>query len=342
MTAVAPPADTAPEPVRLPAAQAHPVLTLIVRRVGLGLITLFVVSVVIFAATEALPGNAAQAILGHSAAPAQLRALEVQLHLNRSIFSQYGSWIGGVLTGNLGHSLANSEPVGTVVGPALVNSAILVVLAGLIGSLLGVGLGVLAALGKDSLFDKVTSVIALAITSLPEFVVAIALIILFATVVVHALPAVSLLSGGGYAWSYPSQLVLPVVTLAVVIFPYIMRMTRAATVEALASDYVEMAHLKGLSTRRILLRHAVPNAIPPVVQVLGLSLLYLAGGIVVVEYVYAFPGIGSSLISAVSNRDVPVIQFIVLVLGAFYVLVNIVTDVVALLASPRRRRPRFS
>lgn len=342
MTVSSPPAASAASLGQRAASRGHPILALIARRVGLGVITLFVVSVVIFAATEALPGNAAQAILGHSATPAQLHALEAQLHLNRSLFSQYGAWIGGVLSGNLGTSLANGRPVGSVVGPALVNSAILVALAGIVGSVVGVVLGALAALRKDSLLDRVTSVIALAVASLPEFVIAIAMVILFATVVLHALPAVSLLSAGAYAWSYPSQLVLPVATLAVVIVPYIMRMTRAATIEALASDYVEMAHLKGLPTRRVLLVHALPNAIPPVVQVLGLSFLYLAGGIVVVEYVYAFPGIGSSLISAVSNRDVPVIQLIVLILGGFYVLVNIASDVAALLASPRRRRPRSS
>ena len=342
MTASSPPIDGSATLGQRRASRPHPVAGLIARRLGLGVITLFVVSVVIFAATEALPGNAAQAILGHSATPSQLHALEGQLHLNRSLFSQYGSWIGGVLSGHLGTSLANGMPVGRVVGPALVNSAILVAFAGIIGSVAGVVLGALAALRKDSLFDQATSVVALAVTSLPEFVIAIALVILFATVVVHALPAVSLLAPGSYAWSYPSQLVLPVVTLAVVIVPYIMRMTRAATVEALASDYVEMARLKGLPTRRVLLVHALPNAIPPIVQVLGLSFLYLAGGIVVVEYVFAFPGIGSSLISAVSNRDVPVIQVIVLILAGFYVFVNIASDVVALLASPRRRRPRSS
>ena len=342
MTVSSPPIDGPATLGSRRASRPHPVLTLIGRRVGRGVLPLFVVSVVLFLATEALPGNAAQAILGHSASPAQLHALVAQLHLNRSLVSQYGSWIGGVLSGHLGKSLANGMPVGSVVGHALVNSAILVALAGIIGSVVGVAFGALAALRKDSVFDQVTSVVALAVTSLPEFVIAIALVILFATVVLHALPAVSLLSAGRYAWSYPSQLVLPVVTLAVVIVPYIMRMTRAATVEALASDYVEMARLKGLPTRRVLLVHALPNAIPPVVQVLGLSFLYLAGGIVVVEYVFAFPGIGSSLISAVSNRDVPVIQLIVLILAGFYVFVNIASDVVALLASPRRRRPRSS
>ena len=342
MTVSSPPVDGTAALGSRPASQSHPVLTLIARRVALGVVTLFIVSVVIFAATEALPGNAAQAILGHSATPAQLHSLEAQLHLNRSLVSQYGSWIGGVLTGDPGKSLANGSPVGSVVGHPLVNSLILVLAAGILGSLVGIGLGAIAALRKDSWFDQVTSVIALALTSLPEFVVAIALVILFATVVLHALPAVSLLAPGSYAWSSPSHLVLPVVTLALVIVPYIMRMTRAATVEALASDYVEMARLKGLPTRRVLLVHALPNAIPPVVQVLGLSFLYLAGGIVVVEFVYAFPGIGSALISAVNNRDVPVIQLIVLILAGFYVFVNIASDVIALLASPRRRRPRSS
>jgi peptide/nickel transport system permease protein len=212
--------------------------------------------------------------------------------------------------------------------------------SGVIASIAGVSLGVVAALRKDSLFDHASSVLALAVTSLPEFVVAITLIILFATVVWHVLPAVSLLGPGTYAWASPRELILPVATLVVVTVPYIIRMTRAAMVEALASDYVEMARLKGLPVRRVLVVHALPNAVAPVVQVLGLTFLYLAGGIVVVEYVFAFPGIGQSLVNAVTNRDVPVIQMIVLLLAGFYVGVNIIADVVALLATPRRRLPR--
>lgn len=319
---------------------SHPIVTLLVQRVALGAVTLFVVSVVIFAATEALPGNAAVAILGHSATPAALHALERQLHLNRSIFDQYGTWISGILGGHPGTSLVNGMPVWSIVGPAAANSAVLVGLSGVIGSLIGVGLGAVVALRKDSVLDQVSSVLALAVTALPEFVVAIAMIILFATVVWDVLPAVSIVPPGTHAWNEPRDLVLPVATLVLVIVPYIFRMTRAATVEALASDYAEMARLKGLPTWRVLVVHALPNAVAPVIQVIGLSLLYLAGGIVVVEFVFAFPGIGQSLVSAVSNRDVPVIQMIVLLLAGFYVLVNIVTDVVALLATPRRRLPR--
>jgi peptide/nickel transport system permease protein len=308
--------------------------------VALGVVTLGVVSVVIFAATQVLPGNAAVAILGHSATPAALHALERQLHLNRSVFAQYGAWISGALSGHPGTSLVNGMPVWSIVGPAAANSAVLVGLAGVIGSIVGVTLGAVAALRKDSPLDHVSSVLALAITALPEFVVAIAMIILFATVVWDVLPAVSMVPPGAQAWAEPRELVLPVATLVIVIVPYIFRMTRAATVEALASDYAEMARLKGLAGWRVLAVHALPNAVAPVVQVIGLSFLYLAGGIVVVEFVFAFPGIGSSLVSAVNNRDVPVIQMIVLVLAGFYVFVNIVSDVVALLATPRRRLPR--
>jgi peptide/nickel transport system permease protein len=269
-----------------------------------------------------------------------VHALEPQLHLNRSVLVQYGSWISGILGGHPGTSLVNGMPVWSIVGPAAANSATLVGLSGVIGSVVGVTLGAVVALRKDSLLDHTTSVLALAVTALPEFVVAIAMIIMFATVVWAVLPAVSMVPPGTQAWAEPRELILPVATLVVVIVPYIFRMTRAATVEALASDYAEMARLKGLPTWRVLAVHALPNAIAPVVQVIGLSFLYLAGGIVVVEFVFAFPGIGSSLVSAVDNRDVPTIQMIVLVLAGFYVFVNIVTDVVALLATPRRRQPR--
>jgi peptide/nickel transport system permease protein len=310
------------------------------RRIAIGVVTLFLVSVVVFVATEVLPGNAAYAVLGRSASPARVRALEIAMHLNRGIFDQYWVWISGIFTGRLGNSLVNGLPVWGFVEPRIVNSAVLVVLAGAIGAIVGVALGAVAALRKDGWFDHVTSVVVLAVTSLPEFVVAIALIILFSTVVWHLFPAVSLLAPGTYAWDAPSLLVLPVATLVIVIVPYIFRMMRAATVEALESDYVEMARLKGAPEWRIVLMHALPNAIAPTIQVIGLNFLYLAGGIVIVEYVFNFPGIGQGLVSAVGTRDIPVIQFIVLVLAAFYVVVNIVTDVIALLATPRRRIAR--
>jgi len=316
---------------------AHPIMDLVSRRVVIGVLTLLVVSLIVFLATQVLPGNAAYAILGRSANPARLHATERQLHLNRGLADQYWIWLSGLFTGKLGSSLANGQPVWALVKPRLINSAVLVFVTGAIGAIAGVALGAVAALRKDSWFDHVTSTVALAVTSLPEFVVAIGLIILLSTVVWHVLPAVSLLPPGTYAWSQPELLILPVATLAIVIIPYIFRMMRAAMIEALESDYVEMARLKGVPERRIVLRHALPNAIAPTIQVIGLNFLYLAGGVVVVEFVFNFPGIGQGLVFAVGNRDVPVIQFIVVVLAAFYVCMNILTDVIALLASPRRR-----
>jgi peptide/nickel transport system permease protein len=269
-----------------------------------------------------------------------VRAEEIVLHLNRGVFDQYWVWISGVCTGRLGQSLGNGLAVWAYVEPKLINSAVLVFVTGTIGALAGVALGAVAALRKDGWFDRVSSVVVLAVTSLPEFVVAIALIILFSTVVWHILPAVSLLPPGTYAWSQPELLVLPVATLVLVIVPYIQRMMRAAMVEALESDYVEMARLKGVPEWRVVLVHALPNAIAPTIQVIGLNFLYLAGGVVLVEYVFNFPGIGQALVFAVNDRDIPTLQFIVLVLAAFYVVMNIVTDVIALLATPRRRIAR--
>jgi len=318
----------------------HPIGRLVLSRLGGGVITLILVSIVVFAATQILPGNAAYAVLGHNATPARLHALELQLGLNRSAAAQYGAWIGGLLTGKAGNSLANGQPVWALVAPRLVNSAVLVALSGLAGALIGVLLGAIAALRKDSFFDHAFSVVSLAVTALPEFVVAISLVILFATVVFQVLPAVSVLPPGTWAWQQPELLVLPIATLVIVVVPYIFRMMRAAMIEALESEYVEMARLKGLPAWRVLLVHALPNAVPPTVQVIGLNLLYLAGGIVVVEYVFDFPGIGQGLVNAVSNRDIPVIQLIVVILAAFYVFMNILTDVVALLATPRRRIAR--
>ncbi len=318
----------------------HPILGLVSRRLALGVLTLFLVSIVIFAATEVLPGNAAYAILGQHASPDRVAILEKQLKLDRPMVVQYWGWVSGVSRGDFGKSLANGDTVAHLVGPRILNSAALVLLAGVIGTVIGVALGMLAAARRDGWFDNIMSVIALGVTALPEFVVAIGLIMLFASLALHILPGASFIPPGVPPWASPSLLVLPVATLVIVIVPYIFRMMRGAMIEALESDYVEMAKLKGASRWRVMLVHALPNSIAPTIQVIGLNLLYLAGGIVVVEYVFAYPGMGAGLVDAVSARDIPTIQFITLVLAAFYVFMNILTDVVALLASPRRRLPR--
>ena len=312
----------------------------VLKRIGLALLTLLLLSVIIFFAGEILPGDPGRAILGPFAAESAVKALDQQLGVNRPILTQYWTWLTGILHGNFGTSLANGTPVGTLIGGRILNSLVLVVLAGAIGTLIGVGLGVLAAARRDSVLDHVLSVTALGVTALPEFVVAVVLIIFFAAVVWHLFPAVSVFVPGTAPWSNPKELVLPVATLVIVVVPYVFRMMRASMVDALESDYVQMARLKGMPRWRVLLVHALPNAIAPTIQVIGLSFLYLAGGVVVVEYMFNYPGLGQALVSAVSDRDIPVIQFVVLILAAFYIAVNILTDVISLAASPRRRLPR--
>jgi peptide/nickel transport system permease protein len=215
-----------------------------------------------------------------------------------------------------------------------------VLLAGVLGTIVGVGAGVFAAARRDGWLDHTVTVFALVLTAIPEFLIGLALVIVFATTVFHILPAVSLVPPGTRPWSSPDVLILPVATLVLVIAPYAFRMTRGAMVEALESDYVEMARLKGMSKRRVLFLHAFLNTVPVVVQVTGLNLLYLAGGIVFVEYVFNYPGVGQQLVAAISSRDIPVVQLIVLSLAAFYVAVNTCADVIAFLATPRRRLPR--
>jgi peptide/nickel transport system permease protein len=318
-----------------------PLARLLVTRVFQGIITLVLVSILIFWATEVLPGNAAYSLLGHDASPAEVRSLEVQLHLNRGIFVQYWTWSSGVLTGHLGTSIASvGVPVWTLIRPRLIDSAVLAIIAGVIGVTIAVLLGVLAAARKDSKLDDFLSAFALGTIALPEFVVAIVLVILLSTIVWHVFPGISVLAPGTYPWDAPRLMVLPVAALVIIIVPYIFRMTRAAMIEALESDYCEMAQLKGVPRRRLLLVHALPNALPPIVQVSALTFLYLAGGIVIVEEAFDYPGIGQGLVNAVSARDIPVIQAIVLILAAFYVAVNILADVIVLLLTPRRREAR--
>lgn len=308
----------------------------IVRRVLLGILVLFLVSVVVFAATQAL-GNPARAILGRDATPDRLAALNAQLHLDHSVVGQYFIWLKGIVRGTLGTSLASQQPVGSYLGPRLVNSLVLVLFSAVISIPLSIVIGSYAALRREKTFDNVTSTSMLALAALPEFVVGMLLVIFFATTVFSFLPAVSQVPPGHRPWEYPSELVLPVATLVIVTAPYVSRIMRASMIEVLESDYVEMARLKGLSERTVLYRHALPNAIGPVFQVIALSLAYLAGGIVVVEYVFNYPGIGSALLDGVSNHDIPVVQALAMLIAGIYVVLNMLADIATILVTPRLR-----
>jgi peptide/nickel transport system permease protein len=338
--------SSAPTPAQGgPTAQAPPgtavgrsaIWGFILRRVLLGILVMVLVSIVIFVATQALPGDTARAILGRTATPASLAALREQLHLNRPLVVQYLDWAGGLFRGDAGQSMAAQEPVSRLIADRVVNSAFLVLCAGLISIPLSVLIGAYAALWRDKTFDVVTSLTTLVFAALPEFVVGVTLVVLFATTVLHVLPAVSIIPPGGRPWDQPIGMILPTLTLVLAVTPYVARIMRASMIEVLESDYVEMARLKGLSERIVIQRHALPNALGPTFQVIALNLAYLAGGVIVVEYVFNYAGIGGALRDAVSNRDLPVIQAVALLIAGLYVLLNLLADIATILVTPRLR-----
>ncbi|MGI8987544.1 MAG: ABC transporter permease [Nocardioidaceae bacterium] len=308
----------------------------IIRRLLLGVLVLVLVSILVFAATQAL-GDPARAILGRDATPASLAALRTELDLDQSVLGQYLSWAGGLLNGDLGNSLAAQQPVTELLGSRLVNSSVLVLCAAVISIPLSIAIGSWAALRREKAFDTVSSSAMLALAALPEFVVAVLLVMLFATTVLQVLPAISPISPGQRPWDVPEGLVLPTATLVLAVAPYVARIMRASMVEVLESDYVEMARLKGLPERTVLIRHALPNAIGPVFQVIAINLAYLAGGVIMIEYVFNYSGIGSALRDAVVNHDIPVVQALAMLIAGVYVLLNLLADVATILVTPRLR-----
>jgi peptide/nickel transport system permease protein len=315
-----------------------PLLRLILIRLGLGVLTLFLVSVVVFAATQALPGDPARAILGREAADkARYEALREQLNLDRPLYAQYFGWLADVAQGDLGDSIVQGTPVTGLLRDRVVNSLVLVCVAAIISIPFSVVVGSLSALWRDSKFDTSVNIANLALASLPEFVIGIGLILLLATAVFHVLPAVSRIDPSVPFAGQLNLLILPALTLTLAVAPYITRILRASMIEVLESEYVMMARLKGLPGRLVLWRHALPNGIVPTIQVIALQLAWLAGGVVVVEYLFTYNGIGSALVDAVSNRDMPMVQAICLLIAFVYVLCNLVADILTILVSPRLR-----
>ncbi len=310
---------------------------MLLRRLGLGLLTLFLVSVLVFATTQALPGDAAMAILGKSATPERLAALRERLHLGDPLWQQYLGWLGGIVTGHLGNSLATEQPVAALLAGRIANSAFLVLVSAAVAIPVSLAVGVLSAIRRDGVLDHAMTVGSLVLAALPEFVIGIALVVLFATNVFHVLPAVTMLDEGVPIWRAPQQVILPALTLDLAVVPYMSRIMRASMIEVLESEYVQMARLKGLAPRRVILRHALPNAVVPFVQVTALQLAWLAGGVVVVEFVFRYPGIGQALVDAVGNRDLPVVQALTLLVGAVYVGLNVAADIATILLTPRLR-----
>jgi peptide/nickel transport system permease protein len=307
------------------------------RRLALGVLTLWLVSLIVFGAVLALPGDAATAILGKEATPDRVAALHDQLNLDDSVVSQYLQWIGGVLTGSFGTSAATQQPVSELLSDRVGNTLFLVFVASVIAIPLSIALGVWMAMHRDRPADHVSSTVTLVLAALPEFVIGIGLVLLFATSVFHWFPAVSLLPPGEHAWEHPDVVVLPAATLVLAVTPYISRIMRGSTIEVLESEYVTMARLKGLPERTVIWRHAVPNAIVPAIQVAALQLAWMAGGVVVVEYIFSYPGIGAAFVDAVANRDMPVVQTVTMLAAAVYIVMNLIADVATIMVTPKLR-----
>lgn len=317
----------------------NPVPKLIAKRLALGFFSLWFVSLGVFFAIEALPGDAAEAILGQSAMPETVEALRREMGLERPAIERYADWMGSLARGDLGRSIATGRDVSDLIAWRLSNTLFLAVTAALISVPLAIGLGLGTALWRNSLFDRASNIATLTSISLPEFFVGYVLIFIF-SVKLALLPSLSSISPDmGFAERL-FRTVLPAFTLVLVVVAHMMRMTRAAIINLLAQPYIEMARLKGAGNARVILWHALPNAIAPIVTVIALNLAYLVTGVVVVEVVFVYPGLGQLLVDSVSTRDLPVVQAACLIFAAAYILLNLTADMVAILSNPRLLHPR--
>ena len=324
--------------------EASPLLRFVGRRLLGAVVALFVASLVIFAGTQLLPGDAASVVLGRNGSPATVKLLNKQLKLDRPAYEQYADWIKGLAHGDLGNSAvgmaqgATSAPIWPLISDAVKNSVILAVITALLMIPLSLGLGVLAAVLRGRWLDHVISVSSLAAIALPEFVIGSLLVGVF-FVGLDWLPPVAIVAPGANPLDHPAKLVLPIATLLLASLAAGVRMVRAGMVEVLQTEYVQTARLNGVSERRVLWRYALRNALPTSVQILAQNLQWLIGGIIITENVFAYPGIGSTLVTAVGNRDLTLVMSVSMLIAVVYVLLNLLADLLVMLLVPKLREP---
>ncbi|MER8625193.1 ABC transporter permease [Mesorhizobium sp. M1143] len=318
---------------------SSPVVKLVAQRVALGIVLLLAVSVLIFAGTQILPGDVAQAILGQSATPESLANLREQLGLNQPAYIRYFHWLGGVLTGDLGTAMSSGQDIATSIKGRLWNTLFLAFWAAVVAVPLAIILGLIAVRYRNGWVDKLISGLALASTSFPEFFIGYVLVYFFA-VKYQWFPAISTVYDGMPFGERMQAIALPATALTLVVLAHMMRMTRAAILNVMQSAYVETAELKGLSAFNVIRKHAFPNAIAPIINVVMLNLAYLIVGVVVVEVIFVYPGMGQYLVDHVTKRDVPVVQAVGLIFAAVYITLNIIADIGAIVANPRLRHPK--
>jgi peptide/nickel transport system permease protein len=306
------------------------------RRLLLSVITLALVSILVFAATELLPGDTATQLLGRGATPAQLHALRAELGLDHPPITRFLDWVGSALGGNLGRSTTSGQPVASELAPRLRNTLLLAGVTLALGISLAVVCGIVAALTRGRWPDIVISIVSLVFISLPEFVVATVLVLLFA-ITWPIFPAVTVTAVNAPLRQLLPAVWLPALSLTFIMAAYVIRMLRASLIDAMASEYVALARLKGLSTWRIVFRHALPSALAPTINVVAVIVGWMMGGVIVVESIFNYPGIGLYTSQAVGNRDLPVLQGLALLGAATYVCTSLVADVAVLALNPRLR-----
>ncbi len=315
------------------------ILKLVTQRVALGLLLLLAVSVLIFAGTQILPGDVAQSILGQSATPTALANLREELGLNDPAYVRYFSWLGGILVGDLGTALSNGQSISEQIGLRLGNTMFLAFWAAVVAVPLSILLGLIAVRYRNRWPDKLISGFTLASISLPEFFIGY-ILIYFVAVKFGWFPSMATVYDGMSLLEKLNAIALPVTVLTLVVLAHMMRMTRAAILNVMQSAYIETAELKGLSQFKVIARHAFPNAIAPIVNVVMLNLAYLVVGVVVVEVIFVYPGMGQYLVDHVAKRDVPVVQACGLIFAAVYIGLNLIADIVSIVTNPRLRHPK--
>lgn len=315
-------------------------IKLVAQRLALGLLILFIVSVAIAFVVELLPGDTCQELMGQGATPDTLQVCRQEMGLDKPPHERYLSWLGGMLTGDMGKTLSTGREISELIGSRIGNTMFLAGFAAIMAVPLSLVLGMLAALYRNSLFDRAINVLTLSSISFPEFFVAYLLIYFFASKW-GIFPGISNVSSPDLSLAEKVyRTLLPAITLTLVVTAHMMRMTRASIINLLASSYIEMAHLKGIKRSRVIFKHALPNALAPIINVVALNLAYLIVGVVVVEVVFVYPGLGQLLVDAVSKRDMPMVQAGSMIFAAVYILLNLTADILAIVTNPRLLHPR--
>ncbi|NQW14799.1 MAG: ABC transporter permease [Rhodobacter sp.] len=325
----------------------HPIVRTIIQRLLLGLFTLFLVSLIIFSSIEFLPGDFGEAVLGQAATKETVAAFRRELGLDLPAYQRYFDWVVGVVQGDFGQSFSGrassgqdrSRSVIELIGPRLINTLFLATMTAVIAVPLALFLGITAALYRNSIYDRVINATTLTTIATPEFFVAYILMLLLSSLY-NVFPSLSGIRADMTFWDKIYVSTLPSLTLTLVIVAHMMRMTRAAIINLLASPYIEMARLKGISSSRIIVRHALPNAWAPIATVIAFNLAYLVVGVVVVEVVFTYPGIGQLMVDAVRTRDVPVVQACTVIFAGTYIMLNLIADIIGIISNPRLLHPR--